>query len=331
MENKYESKILTIAIPAYNIETYIDRAVSGLLACNHLPSIDVIVINDGSTDSTLQRALVYAEHYPGSVRVIDKPNGHYGSAVNAAIEEAKGAYFKILDGDDEYYPDGLDELVSFLSSSDQPDMVLTDYEIEYEKTGKAVCYRQELVPRKTVPFESADLHPCAMHAMAIKTALLRAMDERLDEGVSFTDVEFVLYPVRDLSTVAYCDTLVYSYKIGREGQSVDISCIDRNMPSHELVLRHCIDWYERNSEKMTSARKEYAAERISRMLDDHVHRCLLSEESKRWLPGLKEIVERCERCQPLISYSTSMGLSILRATKFSTYEALNFIKRFTAK
>lgn len=331
MQNSSELKILTIAIPAYNIEGYIDRAVSSLLDCTCLPLLDIIVINDGSTDATSEKAALYAERYPKSVRVIDKPNGHYGSAVNSAIEEAKGIYFKILDGDDEYYSEGLKDLVCYLSTSDYPDMVLTDYEIEFEKTGEVVRYRQELVPRKVISFENANLRPCAMHSITFKTSLLRTMSDRLDVGVSFTDVEFVIFPLRGVSSVAYCDTLVYSYKIGREGQSVDISCIDRNMPSHELVLKHCIDWYERNAEGLSLAKRDYVAERIAQMLDDHVHRCLLSERAELWLPGLKEIVERCARCQPLMRYSTSSGLRVLRATRYSVYKILNKIKRHAIK
>lgn len=58
MRNSSVQKILTIAIPAYNIEDYIDRAVSNIVACRALPAIDVIVVNDGSTDSTIPMGLM---------------------------------------------------------------------------------------------------------------------------------------------------------------------------------------------------------------------------------------------------------------------------------
>ena len=327
MRNSSGQKILTIAIPAYNIEDYIDRAVSNIVACRALPAIDVIVVNDGSTDTTADKAKAYAEKYPESVRVINKCNGHYGSAVNTAINEARGIYFKILDGDDEYYSDGLDDLLSFLNSSGTADMVLTDYEIVYEETGNSHLFRQQLTPCVTMSFDDSNLQPCAMHSIAFKTSVLKSMRVRLDEGVSFTDVEFVLYPMGGVSSVSYCDSLVYSYKIGREGQSVDLACIDKNMPSHELVLLHCVDWLERNLTHLTSAKRAYASKRIARMLDDHVHRCLLSEEPKSWLPGLKTIVSRCDRCQSVMNYSSSKALKLLRASGYFTYMPLNALMR----
>lgn len=328
MGNNNPSKVLTIAIPAYNIGAYVERAISSLMKCASLPFLDVLVINDGSTDATGEIARVYAERYPENVKVVDKENGHYGSAVNVAIAEASGSYFKILDGDDEYRAEGLDALVTFLAETpDFPDMVITDYEVVYEKTGGKARYSQDLTPRVTVPFDEAELSPCAMHSLAYRTSVLKEMEDRLDEGVAFTDVEFVLFPLAKVETVAYCDSLVYSYKIGREGQSVDIACVDSNMPSHELVLKRCFDWFDRNESFLSAAKYDYVSARLAGMLDDHVNRCLLSEEAAKWLPGLKELTARSRRYRSIFRKSRSIGLKLLRATGFLAYRPINRFKR----
>ena len=332
MGNNEPFNVLTIAIPAYNIGDYVERAISSLAKCRSLSLLDILVINDGSTDATGEIAKACAKLHPENVRVVDKENSHYGSAINRAIDEARGTYFKILDGDDEYHADGLDALVAFLVETlDSPDMVITDYEVVYEQTGVKTRYSQELTPMIATSFDAARLSPCAMHSLTYKTSVLKAMGDRLDEGVAFTDVEFTLFPLSGVETVAYCDSLVYSYKIGREGQSVDIACIDRNMPSHELVLKHCIDWFERIEGSLSAAKRDYVAVRLAGMLDDHVHRCLLSKDPDKWLSGLKEIVARCKACRPIIRNSKSLGLKLLRTTCFLAYKPMNRFKRRSLK
>ena len=93
-------KILTIAIPAYNMEKYVGRCLDSVLHTAMTNTIEVLLINDGSKDSTLRIAQEYATKWPETLRVINKPNGGWGSAINCAISEAAGKYFKILDADD---------------------------------------------------------------------------------------------------------------------------------------------------------------------------------------------------------------------------------------
>ena len=95
------AKVLTIVIPAYNVEQYIDRCLESVTThVDSLDDLEIIVVNDGSKDNTLELAQRYAVKYPQSVRVIDKPNGGWGSGINRGIEEATGKYLKTLDSDD---------------------------------------------------------------------------------------------------------------------------------------------------------------------------------------------------------------------------------------
>jgi len=64
--------------------------------------LEIIVVNDGSNDNSSAIAHEYAENYPHNYIVIDKPNGNYGSCINAALKIATGKYFRICDADDRY-------------------------------------------------------------------------------------------------------------------------------------------------------------------------------------------------------------------------------------
>ena len=82
------SKLLSICIPSYNMEQYLHRCVDSMLVDEVLEQLEIIIVNDGSKDSTLAIANDYKQRYPQSVVVIDKPNGHYGSCINASLKIA---------------------------------------------------------------------------------------------------------------------------------------------------------------------------------------------------------------------------------------------------
>ena len=65
-----------------------------------LKDIEVLVVNDGSTDNSLTIAEEYAARFPDSYRVITKENGGHGSGINCGIQNASGFYFKVVDADD---------------------------------------------------------------------------------------------------------------------------------------------------------------------------------------------------------------------------------------
>lgn len=74
--------MLTISIAAYNMEQHLDEALSSLIdpVCIHL--LDVVIVNDGSTDRTPEIANKYIEKYPDSFSLVNKENGGYGSTIN---------------------------------------------------------------------------------------------------------------------------------------------------------------------------------------------------------------------------------------------------------
>ena len=91
-------KLLTIAVPCYNSESYMENCVNSLLPGGD--EVEIILINDGSKDSTPQIADRLAAEDPGIVKVVHKENGGHGSGVNAGIEHATGVYYKGVDSDD---------------------------------------------------------------------------------------------------------------------------------------------------------------------------------------------------------------------------------------
>ena len=114
------SKILSIIIPTYNMEAYLHKCLNSLIVSNNelLKQLEVLVINDGSKDSSSAIAHEYELKYPQSFRVIDKENGNYGSCVNIGLKDASGKYVKILDSDDYFEKDSLSVFIKLLTNID---------------------------------------------------------------------------------------------------------------------------------------------------------------------------------------------------------------------
>ncbi len=94
---------LSIIVPAYNIARWLPRCLDSILAQTH-ENLEVIVVNDGSTDDTREVLDAYAGEHP-SVRVIHKENGGVTSARLRGVAEAKGDWIGFIDGDDEIEAD----------------------------------------------------------------------------------------------------------------------------------------------------------------------------------------------------------------------------------
>ena len=118
-------KILSISVAAYNVEKYLVKLFEFLNISPEVnQKIEVIIVNDGSTDKTLEIANRFKSQYPQSVVIIDKKNGGYGSTINSSIAIAKGKYFKILDGDDWFNKNTLEDFLGFLEN-EEVDLVIS--------------------------------------------------------------------------------------------------------------------------------------------------------------------------------------------------------------
>ncbi len=91
-------KLLSIAVPCYNSEAYMSKCVESLLAGG--ADVEILIIDDGSTDKTGSIADEYEAKYPGIVKALHQENGGHGAAVNTGLENASGLYFKVVDSDD---------------------------------------------------------------------------------------------------------------------------------------------------------------------------------------------------------------------------------------
>lgn len=238
-------KLLTIVVPTYNMQDYLNRCLDSLVVLPELMGqLEVLVVNDGSKDNSSAIAHEYEAKYPATFRVIDKENGNYGSCVNRGLAEAKGKYIKVLDADDWF---DIVEFEKFLvtMSEVEADLVLTDFSIVNADNMEAtLAYHPNLRIGYVYPFKDCTIEEVGvymMHAVTYHTALLRDISYWQTTGISYTDMEWAYNPLYAVNSMAYYDYNVYQYLVGREGQTMDPQVMLRTINHHEIVARSLID------------------------------------------------------------------------------------------
>ena len=251
-------KILSIAVPCYNSQDYMENCVDSLLKGGE--DVEILIIDDGSKDATAEIADAYVKKYPSIVRAIHQENAGHGGAVNTGIANATGLYFKVVDSDDwvdeDAYHQILDKLKELIGGSRTLDMFISNF--VYEKQGakhkKVMRYTKQL-PQNEI-FTWGDIRRFTkgkyllMHSVIYRTKLLHECGLKLPEHTFYVDNIFVYKPLPSVNTMYYLDVDFYRYFIGRDDQSVNekvmIGRIDQQIKVNKLMVDEFDLWKIQN-------------------------------------------------------------------------------------
>ena len=237
---------------SYNVEKYLETTLDSCLLPDILDKLEIIVVNDGSTDSTEEIAKRYVRNAPDSFVLISKENGGYGSAVNAGIRAATGKYFRLLDGDDWFDRDALGKLMEVLEKADE-DMIITRFRRVFEPDG----HIEERDEGEKIPFVTGTFDQLpddawfTMHAVTYRTSLLKESGITITEHCYYTDQEYDLLPLRWVNTIRIVPLTVYCYRIGHGEQSVSVAGLEKHYNEQTTVLKRLYDVYSDAHKKRT--------------------------------------------------------------------------------
>ena len=247
-------KLLSIAIPCYNSESYMEKCIESLLVGGE--DVEIIIVDDGSTkDRTAEIADAYAAKYPSIIKAIHKENGGHGSAVNTGIANATGLYFKVVDSDDwvkkEAYMQILAKLRELAGGSETLDMLISNfvYEKEGEKRKKVMNYKHILPQDRMFTWSDCHhfkkAHYILMHSVIFRTKLLQDCGIKLPEHTFYVDNLYVFEPLPYVRNMYYLDVNFYRYYVGRADQSVNesvmISRIDQQLKVNKLMIDYLVE------------------------------------------------------------------------------------------
>lgn len=284
-------KTLTIIIPTYNMEKYLRKCLDSLLISEeNMEHLEVLVVNDGSKDSSSQIAHEYEEKYPQTFRIIDKENGNYGSCINRGLKEATGKYVKVLDADDCYAADVLDKFISYLQNKDV-DLVINDLVIVNEHDAVTETYTFNLPMNRDFTLQDIPKEMIKWlwhHGITYRTSILRIIDYRQTEGISYTDDEWIFMPMHKVERVAYFPNILYRYLIGREGQTFDPMVMKASFDKRITVGKSMVVYFVGIENSCSDAAKYFMAEKLRARLSVIYNFYLTKEASHEGKELLKE-------------------------------------------
>lgn len=241
-------KIITFAVPCYNSAAYMEHCIETLLPGGE--DVEIVLVDDGSSDDTAKIADSYGERYPNIVKVVHQENGGHGEAVNTGLKNATGLYFKVVDSDDWLDVPSMREVMSLLkdlhSRGNAPDMLVCNYVYEHtsDNTHFTVNYKNVLPQDRIFGWDDVgSFRPSQyllMHSVIYKTKLLCDCGLVLPKHTFYVDNLFVYYPLPFVETLYYLDVDLYRYFIGRSDQSVNeqimIKRIDQQLRVNKLMI-----------------------------------------------------------------------------------------------
>ena len=255
-------KLISFAVPCYNSAAYMEKCIDSLLVFKE--DVEIIIVNDGSSDDTKKIANRYVKEYPDCVRAIHKENGGHGSGVNAGLVNAKGLYYKVVDSDDWVDVDAYEIILNFIKKIQKEkteiDMIIANYVYEHERTGQKVIHYKNVMPVEqifswddTKKFHNGQY--LLMHSVFYRTKLVQEIDLKLPEKTFYVDNIFVYYPLPHIKTMYYLDVDFYRYFIGRDDQSVnEVKMIER-IDQQLLVTKSMTEFYHLDTIENDRCRK----------------------------------------------------------------------------
>lgn len=230
------SKLLSIIIPVYKVEPYVNKCLDSLLLYKkdesgkqvldreRMDLMDILIINDGTPDRSADMSREYVVRYPEYFRQIDKENGGHGSVWNMGVKEAKGKYIKFLDSDDWF--ENLDLLIDKLNETDA-DIVLT-HTLDHCENNELWLHKVDGIEYgKVYDMETYDwmhnkinLNCFLHHCSTFKRELLLPYIPLFLEKQPYDDSILPMALIYAGKSMAAYDFTVYHYLMDRPGQTM---------------------------------------------------------------------------------------------------------------
>ena len=225
---------VSVIVPFYNVEGYIEKCLETLVN-QTLKDIEIILVNDGSKDRSVDIVKKFMKEYPDKIVYLEKQNGGLADARNYAIPYAKGEYIAFLDSDD-YVEKDMYQLMYELAKKESSDMVECNFIWEYPDKK-----REDIGEIYIGQFEMLEKVRVVAWNKLIKREILERNKIEFPKGLQYEDVEFTYKLVPFINKVSFVKKPCVHY-VQREG-SISNSQNERTKEIFE-VLENVINFYK---------------------------------------------------------------------------------------
>lgn len=256
-KEKNNQKQISFVVPCYNSEEYMRHAIDSLLKGKE--EVEIIIIDDGSTDCTLKIAKDYEKKYPSIVKVHHQENGGHGEGINQGLKLAKGRYFKVIDSDDWVDEDAYKKLLNKIKDIDS-DLIVTNYVYTYnDRPNHVVNYSNVFKENKECTWEDTKKFKTTqylmLHGLMYKKEVLDKTNIDLPKHTFYEDNLFIYLPLINTKTIYYLNLDFYQYFIGRADQSVQEPQLIKRSSHQVLVTKRVCEAYDLSKIESKKLRK----------------------------------------------------------------------------
>ncbi len=297
MEQKQMKKLISFGVPCYNSAAYMEKCVDSILKGGD--EVEVIIVDDGSSDKTAEIGDRYVLNYPNQVKVIHQENGGHGAAVNAGLQAATGVYYKVVDSDDWLDEEALKTLLrtvrTHIAQGTEADLYITNFVYEHVADGTShVSQYADKMPQnvkigwdKVKKFRFSRM--LLMHAVLFKRDVLQKSGTVLPKHTFYVDNLFAYKPLPFAKSIFYCNVNLYRYFIGRDDQSVNRVNFVKRYDQQIRVMKEMTDAYGYDAiVRLPKGLKKYMFHALQAVMMNTVYfACAQDSEERR--KALKEM------------------------------------------
>ncbi len=245
---------ISVIVPVYNVDKYLYKCVSTILK-QTLKEIEIICVNDGSTDSSLNILKDFKKE-DERIIIIDKKNGGYGTACNKGLEAASGEYISIIESDD-FIDEHMFENLYDIAVNNNADIVKSAYyeykeskDEEEESVNKINWSMQYNMPNRVFTIDEYPqflyFHP-SIWSCIYKTSFIKNNNIKFVEpkGAGWADNPFQVKTLCLADRICYTDRAYYYYRLTNDNSSSTVVNInnpfDRSREIHSFLEKNNIN------------------------------------------------------------------------------------------
>lgn len=240
-------KYISFVVPCYNSEDYMEKCIDSLLIGKD--DVEIIIVDDGSTDKTGKIADRYQKKYPSIVKAIHQPNGGHGEGINTGLKHATGKYFKVVDSDDWVDKKAYKEILKKVKKIDA-DLIVMNYVYTYTdgRENQTINFSNVFKNNEVIGWDQIGRFKAtqylSLHSMMYKKSVLDEAKIKLPKHVFYEDNLFIYLPLPYTKSIYYLDVDFYQYFIGRADQSVQEPQLIKRSSHQVLVTKEICNKYD---------------------------------------------------------------------------------------
>ncbi|MGL5593102.1 MAG: glycosyltransferase [Cetobacterium sp.] len=255
--------MISVIIPLYNVEKYIYDCLLSFENQSY-KDFEIIIIDDGSTDKSLEVVKTYIHQSKLNIKIIEQENQGVSVARNTGITNSKGEYICFVDSDDMVSPKYLQELfekiteeidISICNIKNISEAQTYEKKIERERNSEIEIYSSEIALNK---FLLRDLKP-GVWAMIIKKNILEKNNIYFTKGARYSeDIEFIYKILASSNKISLTDSKLYYYRI--RGNSA-MAIVDNKRKDGFKLMKNLENYYSEKNHSFKDKFKEYGVAR----------------------------------------------------------------------